>query len=427
METKLFSDDSDPEPQEPVPAEYDIYTSMREAKPLQLRQKLIEEKQEQLKQIVKQQKVKKNFSLNLGKAFTNKFILNNDRIKKKNLELQQKSKEREEDDILDSQYKRFPELLPVDRTFYKNNEDKQLSVKINSLRDNILLNEHIQRESEKRTKEIMQQYERELKLKGNEFKNKFLTKIRGEGNVTFDYEGRPMFIKQPKLNSLSDQKQIKSNINDEAINKESTYTNQNQNDSRYQYKIVDSNNKITQVYNPNKEDSFNSDYVLNKMNKEFVTNTNNYQYALPYKNIKPTYGAIVRDNTHNKTVVGPETVDYLKEEEERIRKQNEPPQQASLKPINYEYSVRSLNRKNYALSQLNISRSNTNKEKTHRISRNQKQLNALLGEGSVGVKFNYEDSANTNDYSFMDITSRIDDNDMTQNAIDIHDLYQATL
>lgn len=47
----------------------------------------------------------------------------------------------------------------------------------------------------------MQEYERELKLKGKEFKNKFLTKIRGESNVTFDYEGKPMFIKHPYLSA----------------------------------------------------------------------------------------------------------------------------------------------------------------------------------------------------------------------------------
>lgn len=48
----------------------------------------------------------------MGSGLTKKFILNNDKVKKKRIEMQLKEQEAQNEDNIDSQYKRFPEHLP---------------------------------------------------------------------------------------------------------------------------------------------------------------------------------------------------------------------------------------------------------------------------------------------------------------------------
>ncbi|CDW81837.1 UNKNOWN [Stylonychia lemnae] len=101
--------------------------------------------------------------------------------------------------------KPIAQKLELDQKFDQNEEEQLISNKIEAIRENMILNERIQQQTEQKAKQILEQYEIDLQVKGQEFKSKFLTQIRGDGNLTFDFEGKPLAVRQPILRPLKDE------------------------------------------------------------------------------------------------------------------------------------------------------------------------------------------------------------------------------
>ena len=54
----------------------------------------------------------------------------------------------------------------------------------------------------------MKSYEVDFSQKGRDYKEKFMRAIKDSNNITFDYEGRVMLIRDPKIMSNNKMNQI---------------------------------------------------------------------------------------------------------------------------------------------------------------------------------------------------------------------------